>query len=55
MSSCPLFSLTCRIEVQKQSLGVIRVFRVSSCPLFSLTCRIKVQKQSLGVIGIPNE
>ncbi|CAI8019566.1 hypothetical protein GBAR_LOCUS11750 [Geodia barretti] len=36
-------------NVQKQSPGVIRVFRMSRCPLFSLTCRINVQKQSPGV------
>ena len=49
MSSCPLFS---RIKVQKQSPGVIKIFRMSRRPLFSLTCRIKEWKQSPGVIKI---
>ena len=40
-----IFSLTSRIEVRKQSPGVIRVFRMSGCPLFSLTCCIKERKQ----------
>ena len=48
MCRCPLFSLTCLIDVQKQAPGVIRVFRMSRCPLFSLPCCINIQKQSPG-------
>ena len=50
MSSCPLFSLTCRIKERKQSPGVIKI--MCRCPLFSLKCCIKVRKQSPGVIKI---
>ena len=45
-----IFSLTCRINVQKQAPGVIRVFRMGICPIFSITCRINVQNNHQGIV-----